>query len=76
MYLLFERMYDLLKDNVIITRCVSGIGSLCGLGYLGFVRKGRIESQRLGWAARLAFHSYFHTAMALPENRKWADSEG
>jgi hypothetical protein len=35
MYLLFERMYDLLKDNVTITRCVSGIGSLsAGSGIL------------------------------------------
>jgi hypothetical protein len=43
MYLPFERMYDLLKDNFIITRCVSGIGSRCGLGYLAFARKGRMS---------------------------------
>jgi hypothetical protein len=43
MYLLFERMYGLLKDNVIITCYVSGIGSRCGLGYLAFVREGQMS---------------------------------
>ena len=60
MYLLFERMYDLLKDNVIITCYVSGIGSLCGFRVSCLRQKGTNEFQRLGWAAGLAFYSHFH----------------